>query len=327
MDTSGSMPYLPAANGPEPENIPANPNESRWGRLKVAADQFLTLLATFGAGVGRFGVSMFPDITQPEYPPSPAVSAADFHAPTNIESAEITAAQGSLDDHTPSPGGGATSMGQGIAYVIGSTTLGNFENTSEAIEYNRRWMVLMSDGAHNSGPPDPPEFYRTAEGGVSCPDPGTAAAGQSFMDKEIGVITVAYGDETGTPFEVDHDLLETLACKSGGIALNAGINDVDDVDDLAKAFREAVTEGLNLEIPADPGGLLRAAASEVRPQVVITPYDTKAAFVVDWDTFDEERVRVQLLTPTCELITPETAQTDPNVTYHSHPRYKVYAVD
>jgi hypothetical protein len=216
-------------------------------------------------------------------------------------------------------------MGKGIEHVVvGTTGTGHFEGSSESVLYNRRWMVLMSDGAHNSGPPEPNEFYRTSEGSTGCSETGTAPTDQSFLDKGIRVITVAYGDESG--LDVVHETLDNLACKSNGLALSAGVNDTDPVDPLAKAMWTAIIEGLNLEVVADPTGLLTAAASEVRAQIQITPYDGKVTFVVDWDTFDENRVNVQLLTPTCDLITPETAQNDPDITYYSHPRGKLFTI-
>ena len=314
LDTSGSMSWEPAGNSP-----PANPNESRWGRLKSAAKASLALLGDYADGAGRFGISMFPDIT---VTPPPAVSSADFYPPADITPDNVADADASLDAHTPNTGG--TPMGEGIERVIGGAGPGNFEGTPEAVQYNRRWMVLMTDGAHNSGPPDPDDFYKTAEGDGTCTEPGTAAAGRSFVDKGVRVVTVAYGDDTGS--DVDHDLLNTLGCKSNGLALDAGVNDLDPIDPLAKQIRAAVIEGLNLTVASDPVGYLTRTSPEKRVQIQITPYDRQVTFVVDWNTFDEALVDVQLLTPTCELITPQTAESDPHISFHSHPRYKIFTI-
>lgn len=42
------------------------------------------------------------------------------------------------------------------------------------MNFNERFLVLQSDGANNSGPPVPTQFY-----------PPGAAAGTSFADKKI----------------------------------------------------------------------------------------------------------------------------------------------
>ncbi|WP_373500583.1 hypothetical protein [Desulfococcus sp.] len=314
LDTSGSMAWSPGGNTP-----PANPNESRWGRLKSAAKASLALLGDFADGAGRFGISMFPDIT---VSPVPAASSADFYPPADINAANVGDADASLDDHTPYRGG--TPMGHGIARVIGENGSGNFEESSDALQYNRRWMILMTDGAHNSGPPDPADFYKPSEGS-GCGIEGTALDGRSFVDKGVRVVTVAYGDDTGT--DVNHDILNTLACKSDGLPLDAGVNDLDPIDPLAKAMRAAVVEGLNLTVANDPVGYLTKASPEKRAQIQVTPYDSKVSFVVDWNTFDnDEQVNVQLLTPTCELITPKIAKVTPDIAYHSHPYYRIYTI-
>lgn len=318
LDTSGSMGYTPGGN------LPVADTDSRWGHLKVAAGEFLDLLADFGDGLGRFGVGMFPNITGASYPPAPTPSSADFHAPVDINVPAIQTAKDSLDDFTPVSGGGATPMGHGIGRAIGTTpgSFGYFQSSGNAVQFNQRWLVLMSDGKHNSGPPAPADFYRTIEGNGSCPDPGSAAAGQSFVDKNVTVISVAYGDPALTTFEVDHELLELLACKSGGQFLDAGADDVG--MGLLKAFRGAITAGLALDPTVDPAGTLTPAVPEVRRQVSVLPYDTRVSFVVNWGTFDKERVVVQLLTPNCELITPGEAQSQANIVFHGHPRYTIY---
>ena len=321
LDTSGSMGRTPDGD------LPVADTDSRWGHLKVAAGEFLDLLADFGDGLGRFGVGMFPDISGVAYPPAPTPSSADFHAPVDISPAEIDTATDSLDDFTPVSGGGATPMGHGIGRAIGTTpgSFGYFQSSADALQFNQRWLVLMSDGAHNSGPPDPDDFYRTIEGDGSCPDPGSAPAGESFIDKNVKVISVAYGDPEDTAFEVDHPLLDLLACKSGGQFLNAGADDIG--MGLLKAFRGAITTGLALDPTTDPAGTLTPANPEVRRQVSVLPYDTKVSFVVNWGTFDQERVIVQLMTPNCELITPGEARPHPHIAFHDHPRYTIYTFD
>ena len=121
---------------------------------------------------------------------------------------------------------------------------------------------------------------------------------------------------------MDHTLLNTIATESDGQFLDAGVDDAGLA--LKKQFRAAITAGLSLDPTTDPGGVLTPDALEVRRPVTITPYDTRVAFVVNWKTFDERRVDVTLQTPTCEVITPGSAQSDPNIFYSDHPTYAIY---
>src|SRR5215510_626442 len=156
LDASGSMAYMPDGNSSVP-----SPPESRWGRLKESVEQFLNLFGSFGAGMGRFAVGMFPDITNIENIPCPvpSPSANDFQAPTDIVDDTIATAIDALDKHTPKQNCGATPMGFGIGHAIGTTTsgFGYFLGDDVSKNNNKRFLVLMSDGAHNSGPPNPPD--------------------------------------------------------------------------------------------------------------------------------------------------------------------------
>jgi hypothetical protein len=309
LDASGSMAYTPGGT------VPAAESDTRWSHLKVAAKQFLDLLGNFGAGQGRFAVGIFPDITgaTTPYPPAPSPSAADLQVPADITAATVAAAKAALDGHTPVRGGGATPMGLGIGRAIGTTqgSFGYFDASADAQTFNRRWLVLMSDGAHNSGPPDPRDFL---EPNGELP---------SFGDKRVRALTVAYGDVGATPFEVDPILLKNIAENSGGQPLDAGLDDAG--SELPRAFRKAITAGLSLGAAVDPGGVLSRRAPEARHQVGIGPWDDKVAFVVTWRTFDTERVSVQLLTPGCELIGEDTE--DPHVRVDRHPRYRIFTFD
>ncbi len=60
--------------------------------------------------------------------------------------------------------------------------------------------------------------------------------------------------------------------------------------------------------------------------IIITPYDTKAVFSLNWDTPSGGLV-LELLTPTCELISPQTAGNIPGVKFNSDVRYQMYVID
>jgi hypothetical protein len=320
LDASGSMGYKPDGT------LPVAATDSRWAKLTVAAEQFLDLLGYFGGGLGRFALAIFPDITAAGFPPAPSPSAATLHGPVDISKGAIGTAKAAIAgplSRKPVPKGGATPIGHGIGTVMGTDdqSFGHFNDTTEGVDNNERWLVLMSDGAHNSGL-HPDAFYRADEG---CPGTGSAGQGESFLDKKVRSITVAYGDPAVTSFQVDHPLLAKIACKSAGHPLDARADDAG--LELLKEFRTALTATLALDPTNDPGGILTSGNPEHRRTATVLPFDTRVAFVVNWVTAQANRVTLQLLTPTCELITPQVAQADPNIDLHENPRYLIYTVE
>ena len=214
-------------------------------------------------------------------------------------------------------------MGFGIGQAIGTTAsgFGYFLPDQASKDNNKRFLVLMSDGAHNSGPPNPPDFY--GDNPTDFP---------SFKVKKIKAITVAYGDPAVTAFEVDHQLLADISAASADtlaeattLTLDAGADDAGAL--LKKQFRDVLKTGLSLDPFTDPGGILTENEPEARHQITVTPFDTKVAFVVNWKTPDAERVSVVLLTPNCELITPQVAKKDKNIGYSADLTYAVYVVN
>ncbi len=314
MDTSGSMAF-------KPDGTPAvSGTDARWAHARTAAKQFLDLLNMFGAGAGRIGVGMFPDITPATYPGTPAAcpSSADFEAAADLTGPNVTAAKTALDKYTPVANAGATPMGHGIGRVIGTTagSFGYFQGDAQSLQFNRRWMVLMSDGANNCNPPFPTDFY-----------PPGAGPGESLADKHVSTITIGYGDPTvPTPFEVDWSTLMALAAAPPpGKFLSSGLPDNNGMS-LLKSFRTAISAGLSLNPTADPGGVLSSGSPESRSQVGIGWFDRRVAFVVNWVTPNATRVEVELLSPNCELVTPSTPNTDPTVLYANEDRYAIYTL-
>ncbi|MBT5773995.1 MAG: VWA domain-containing protein [Dehalococcoidia bacterium] len=323
LDASGSMARKPDGTGA------AAPGESRWDQLTLAAEQFLDLLDFFAGGLGRFGVAMFPDISSDAViAPSPSSSTFPHvigdgdTSDVPIATAAISAAKSAIGGQTPQFG--ATPIGDGIGLAMGlnAGSFGLFQGPGPAVDHNRRWLVLMSDGAHNSSPPEPQDFYRTDEDGAGA---GAAGADESFQDKKIKVFTIGYGTPGPSAWEVDHELLKRLTRKSGVLEADGYRSaDASTVGDLMKAFRSALIEGLYLDPTVDPPGVVTSATPEVRRTVTVSPYDSHVAFVVDWETFDSTRVDVQLVTPLCEVITPVAANADPEFGFHSGEQYAIF---
>ena len=65
-----------------------------------------------------------------------------------------------------------------------------------------------------------------------------------------------------------------------------------------------------------PGMVFMRTLRSKYPHARIKSIDTtKAAFVVNWGTFDPQRIRVEILTPLCELITPSVARATPGILF------------
>lgn len=335
LDASGSMAWKPDATSvTDPMSI--DPTErSRWDELKSAANQFLDLLEYFGGGMGRFAVAMFPNITTGVVP-APVPSSSPLRIPppaggdtqdTEIDGTSIANAKAALDSDTPVEFGGGTSMGHGIGLAMGQTagSFGYFQGPGDAVDFNIRWLVCMSDGKENSFPPRANDFFKTTEG-LSL-EIGNAGLGESFMEKKIKVFSIGYGIPGGM-FHADHDLLKTLTLKSN-VTVGEGYRNANASDPMAlrKAFRSVIENSLYVSPIVDPGGELTPSTRRAVHYVTITPHDTQVAFVFDWASFQRDRLDVTLITPRCETITSYDAQNNERLGYYEHERYKIFTAD
>ncbi len=309
LDDSGSMSWEP--NG---DPIPPAAPPSRWSLAASAANAFLDLLAVFGrnnvsnTSMGTFGVARFPA-------PNPVnPSSFDLIAPIPIPMS-MAASQTTISNNLPFFAG--TPMGDAINRVL--TPGANYFSTHLD---NRRWIVLMTDGAENSSTINSLSFV--------APPAGTAAPGASLNDKKIKLFGVGFG-VLGQE-EVNLGLIDTLATGSfaGGVPTLGVDSSPTPAPALAAALRTAIKSGLvSASSPADPGGTLSSDFPEVRHRVLITPYDTKIAFLLNWTTEDANRMRLHLLTPTCDLITPESAGPidSGEIGFSGASRYQLYRIE
>ncbi|MEV6871425.1 hypothetical protein [Amycolatopsis sp. NPDC051128] len=303
LDDSGSM-------GWDPLGTPLGVGDphARWGELVSAANQFLDLLAHFGNNRGRFGIARFP-AGDPLNP-----STFDIVPMTEIPTvAGMAAAQNAVSLIVPT---NSTPMGDGLDRVLAPATTYFGPNA-----FNRRWLLLMSDGAHNSGTHNPLEFL--------APPVGTAAAGTSLAERQVELFAVAYGIDGHS--DVNHVLMKQLS--SGSLA-GGQVRNVDDekttATQLATALRDAIKAGLTAATsPLDPAADFVIGDGEALHDVVLTRFDTKAAFVLSWNTPDTTRLRLELITPSCEVITPENAGYGrfADVTFRGGDRSQAYLID
>jgi hypothetical protein len=301
LDASGSMGF-----GPDGQSVFATDvTATRWSRLTTGVNLMLDTLANHAPGGGTVGIGIYPNITT--YPPDPntplgggvqfpvaSPSAATIFSPAPI-AADMSAAKATVVAHFPRENGGATPIGAGIENAIGADE-GSFGMFGADPSNSRRWMLLMSDGNQNSGV-DPSNFYDVPPGG------GT----NTFLNKKVNVGTIGYGNLGGTVvFACNEDLLKKIASQNGG---GDGSNryvfaQADNTGGLTqKMLKTLLFNGLSdLENPVDPRGVLTTDAPTVTRSFSVTPYDGKVSVIVDWVTFNKNRLNVEIRTPICESI-------------------------
>ena len=287
LDDSGSMTWEPASG-----NTAIDVAHSRWGELLDAVNNnFLYLLAHFGNKGGNFGIAKFPE----DNPLNPTTF--DVVPMTAIpDKPGMGSAITKVANVTPFFGG--TPMGDGIDHVFSAAT-SYFATDALSVAANRRWLLMMTDGAQNAGTHQPTEYI--------LPPGGTAVAPNDLFTQNIEMFAIGYGVNGAS--NVNPALLTSLA----GGSYNLGQTRFPDQNGLtatqiAGAFRDALKAGLTQSFsPGDPPAVFHAGQGEVRHFAQITKHDDKAAFVLAWNTPDAQRMRLELITPTCDVITPESA--------------------
>ncbi len=294
LDASGSM----------KESIGGG--KTRWDGAVEAAGEFLTLLDQLQSGSGDYGIITFPD---PAEPTEPGVSSKTVTSMRPISTADVNQSKVDLVAIGPN---GWTPMGHGIARAIGNSTLG-FPGFMSGNTDNVRVVLLLSDGEHNRPVgqqfPAPQDFY------------------SDLQSKNIRVYTVAYGAE-GEP-DYDPAELEQLSLASGVPASVPMPKEANTTSAYAlrKDFRDFLLdiEGMLVSPPFDPKAVI-AAGGESRHSASVQSGDAAISFILDWSTWQRDRLSFELLTPDCEIVTPEVAAREPDIDYVSSDRYKIYTV-
>jgi hypothetical protein len=318
LDASGSMPFRPDTDG-NPATDPPNLFDKRWDKLLDATSQFSDMLMALAPTATRFGVAMFPDISQGvdathPFPPANPLSAGTITAagPLSQTVVDTLKTRLAITPGDPSPlrpaqYGGATPLGKGLEVVLGHPgvlTENPFFTAFDATKVNdRRYLVVMSDGKHNS------------PGVGESPKPEDFTLANTFQPRHVSCVGIAYGAE-GSVFEVKRETLQNLATESTdattgleGIFLDATIPPTPTdpgntrVDELTKTFRAALVKNLGLEANADPSGVLTDRDPSVTREIHVTEYDNRLAIVVEWATPDPARLHVEVISPNCECFT------------------------
>ncbi len=282
LDYSGSMTWDPLGNP-----LPAGSPSARLSELVDAANDFLNDLAHFGNNRGTYGVARFPEDPSAQPPQAPF----DIRTPAAIPaklSQPLIDVQNAIRHSSPLD---STPMGDGMHHVMDTAT-SYFLTDQNSIDNNLRLLILMTDGAQNQGS-SPTDFI------TSPPD--------LLVQNKIALFAVGYGIPMHT--NVDLDLLTKLASNSyGGGGFRAVDRDGITAMTLAGALADAIKADLTpVASSRDPSAVFLFGQDEARQDVLLTPYDGKTAFSLNWNTPDVSRLRLELLSPACEVITPDNA--------------------
>jgi len=303
LDVSGSM-------NAQPNGIYGGPaNNTRLSVMKSAAKLAGDTLSALAAGKGTLGLVRFPGINSADittYSVAPPVVKVPI---PNLGGNTVNTPVNALTV------GGMTPLRLGLQWA---STGGFYETEASAPQsttLNERWLLLMTDGDWNEG--GNPHPTMTAELG----------------GKRIKVFAMGYG----TGGEYNPAILSTIATGAGSfaggqvIAINTLLDPANQAVTLANAFKNAVKAMLSssVEAPRDPAGVLTSSDGEQRHSIIITPYDSKAVFLINWNTSAADRMSLRLLSPTCDLITPESAAAGehPGVTFSGSERHQLFSVD
>jgi hypothetical protein len=304
LDDSGSMSWAPDGTP-----LGAGSMSARWWELRDASSNFLDALGHFGNKHGIYGIARFPAGDPADTSTFNIVLPSAIPKQSDMASAKAAIAAVTPTDNTP--------MGDGLDWVLNPVT-SYFNTDALSVAADRRWLILMSDGANNSGTHDPL---------------AAIAPGNGLKEKHIKMFALAYGLPGHS--NVDHNLLTVLESSSYTDSDGGGqIGVVDRPDttpmDFTAVLKSAIKAGLReLASSNDPSAVFLVGQAEARHDVLLTPYDDKPAFAINWNTPDASRLRLELLSPSCELVTPETAGegTLSAVTFSGGTRFQSYYFD
>jgi len=261
-------------------------------------------LAGFGASKGTYGIVKFPG---KEGISNTDLVSYDFKK-VDVIPADMIPVEGQLD--ATEPFYQDTPMAYALQRVL-SPAAAYFAPDDNSKNRNARWMLVMSDGQWNDGP-----------------DPRTQI--DAIKAAKIKVFAVGYG----TAGDVDYDTLKAISTgpgtTPGGQALQVDGAEPFTPTALAHAFKTALTAGLtSVSSTVDPINILRGDNPEAAHPIIITPYDTRAAFSINWNTPDAGRLVLQLVTP--DLRSDYSGERQggkiPGIRFTGDIRHQLYVID
>jgi hypothetical protein len=263
-------------------------NTRRWKQLEQGVSLFTEVLVQHGENTGTFNGVLFPNKDFTAYTGTVFPNMVTINASNKtIFDNYISSVQLNLNGLTP--------LGAGLQAAVNQFTIPN----------SKRALILFSDGANNEGPA-PSNFYTAA------------------TNSHARIYTIGYG--VPGAMEVNLDLLDEIAdlTEQPGEENAFSVNSVASFD-LFNTFKYILEDDLGLDLVVDPEGTISAGQQLVR-EITVSDMAQQLYFYVSWNTYQTNRLRVELITPDCQLITPSTAVSDARVRYLSKQKFQIYTI-
>ncbi|WP_428269709.1 hypothetical protein [Haliangium sp.] len=290
-DASGSMARTPEGD------LPGAGEDTRWDLMVDAVGNLMGELTGFADGAGTARVLIFPDISSitPTDPPADPLTQLLIHSGP-IDPGLPGAVDTAFAAQTPISGKAGTAIIEAVIEAIEN----HFDTDPDAVQHNRRVLVLLTDGSNTHGRP------------LSTLLPGGTHAGE-IAARNIHVVGVAYGrDDVTTPFHVDHGLVADIVAQAAGGATMIA-SDVT-TKSLNEAFTDAAAAGLCGVVLADPKGVLTEKAKDGFHGVFISRYERRVGFVVNWPR-QATPPTIELRRPDGKVITEKDAKAEADISY------------
>ena len=299
LDVSGSMSRTPEGKIPDPDSG----ERSKLSMVQAAAQYFLSELAAWGENRSHFGLATFPARSQG----SPASCSGQGRFPMSLVT--LGAEEG-----------GSGSVEGAEAEIEALTAAGNtplLAGLDKALAMfggeDAKAIVVLTDGFQNC----PPQ---------AAPDETIARASGS----QVALYPIGFGH----PVEVDSVLLEQLA-KGTGAADNfydvtqgltpEQLREWNHESALKGAFKEILSQALDLQVGADPLGAIGHGGRFSRP-IWLNEHDHRVSFGLSWITLSAagpRRLRLRVFSSDGGEVTPER----PGVRVYAGPKHEIVTVD
>lgn len=258
FDTSGSMAWRHDGT----TGVPVE--EQRLTLAKQASFPFLEMLNDYNSQKANFGIATFPS-----HPASNCsaqiVTPMTLVTDSSINTAITTTIPGLItEDNTPLIAGSDVALN-----MFGWET--------------NKVVILLSDGYHN------------------CPSHVEAADSEfiNLVDRFDERSTKAYTIGFARPGDVDQHFLDELATGTGGefrdVTSDPGFDPLtwDPATDLNGTYKAILADGLSLETPQDPMGIITGNESDIY-SVGINEHDKKISFFLSWVTSQMGRLDLRI---------------------------------
>lgn len=312
LDASGSMLRRPDGAGVgNPMGLDPE-SRRRWDNLVAATSVFIDgyvdfLTATGASPDSRIGLAVFPDVLN-------KTSGWRQRAGTLFPSQAISTPNTKADLHTALLDAGAaiepngmTPVGDALAVAMGadSTSTGMYDSS---VADHRRWMVLMTDGAHNAGTTHPNDYIDSTN---------------EFTSKEVRLFSIGYTTAaTGTAVDMLKDLAENAHNPIAPPPPDesrylAAPTTTGFAKGLADTFLEALIESIGLDGTYDPVGELDGKHRIAVHEFEVSAYDRSVGVFVDWASPSEKRISIALISPRCKRYDADALEAHADFQYRN----------